>query len=65
MIKAYGMTYTYEVRESERVLATAVDRVLTPKIGSWITLLTCEQYNETTDKYAYRRMVRAVLIETK
>ena len=64
-IEAYGMTYTYEVRESERVLATAVDRVLTPKTGSWITLLTCEQYNETTDKYAYRRMVRAVLIETK
>ncbi len=64
-IEAYGMTYTYEVRESERVSATAVDRVMTPKTGSWITLLTCEQYNETTDKYAFRRMVRAVLVETK
>jgi hypothetical protein len=30
---------------------------------SWLTLITCQRYNERTGTYRYRRVVRAVLIE--
>ena len=64
-IEAYGKTYTYEIRESERIAATAVNKMMTPKDDSWVTLVTCEAYDQDADKYAFRRIVRAVLIETK
>lgn len=64
-ITAYGKTYTYEVRESERIPEANVDELLVQKNGSWVTLMTCEGYNEGADQYAYRRFVRAVLIDTK
>lgn len=66
-IEAYGKTYVYEVRESEQVRAGEVDRVV--KQGgisnNMVTLLTCEAYDEAADKYEYRRLVRAVLVDTK
>lgn len=64
-IEVYGKTYTYEVRESDRIAATAVNKMMTPKTDSWITLVTCEAYDQSADKYAFRRIVRAVLIDTK
>ena len=39
--------------------------VMAEKDGTWITLLTCGDYSEKTDRYAYRRVVQAVLIEVK
>lgn len=62
-IDAYGKTYVYEIRESERLLATAVDQMMDSRDGSWVTLMTCEAYDEGEDKYTYRRLVRAVLVE--
>lgn len=64
MLTAYGKTYIYEVRESERIAETEVDQLMTPKeSGIWTTLMTCEAYDEGTARYDYRRFVRAVLIE--
>jgi hypothetical protein len=31
----------------------------------WVTLLTCQGYNETSGKYQYRIAVRAVLIRVE
>lgn len=63
-LTAYGKTYVYEVRESERIAETEVEQLMTAKeSGIWTTLMTCEAYDEGTERYAYRRFVRAVLIE--
>jgi len=61
-IHAFGMVYTYEITESS--LITNADAKLAFKHDDKpvITLITCEDYNETSDTYAYRRMVRAVLV---
>ncbi len=64
-ITAYGKTYTYEVRESEQLLETDVDQMMVSKEGSWVTLMTCEAYDEGEQKYKYRRLVRGVLIDVE
>mgnify|MGYP003363332486 FL=1 len=65
-IEAYGKTFIYEVRESEQIRAGDVARVVKQDaIGNMTTLLTCEAYDEAVDKYEFRRMVRAVLVDTK
>ena len=61
-IHAYGLTYTYEVRENRMVWPSQVDRVFQHEEYDWVTLLTCEFFNPFTDEYLLRRMVRAVLI---
>ena len=35
------------------------------KSRDWVTLITCEYFNETTGQYLYRRVVRAVLVEVE
>ena len=64
-IAAYGKTYEYEVRESKQALESDVETVMAPKTGTWITLLTCEDYSEQTNDYRYRRVVEAVLVDVK
>ncbi len=65
-IHAWGQEFIYEVRENtliaENNLAAAMKH---EEDHSWITLLTCENYSAEKDQYNSRRMVRAVLIETK
>lgn len=62
-IEAFGKTYTYEIRESDQILESDVAQMMVRKEGNWITLMTCEAYDEGEDKYTYRRMVRGVLID--
>ncbi len=64
-IHAFGKTYTYEVRESSIVSGGNVSGVFKSEELDWVTLLTCEGYRFDEDVYAYRRMVRAVLVEMK
>ncbi len=60
-IHAYGMTYTYEVRSTERVREDNLS-VLGHSEFDTVTLLTCESYNFWTGDYRYRRAVQAVLV---
>jgi LPXTG-site transpeptidase (sortase) family protein len=64
--KAYihtaGLVYVYEVRENRLIFPTSLSTLLKHQEYEWITLVTCERYNEKLDKYLYRRMVKAVLI---
>ena len=62
-IHAYGETYIYEVRDSRSISSSNVAAVIKHEELDWVTLLTCEGYNERTDTYATRRLVRAVLID--
>jgi len=57
-----GSLYVYEVRENRLIFPTSISTLLEHKDYDWLTLVTCESYNERLNKFVYRRMVRAVLI---
>ena len=61
LVHAYGTVYTYEVRQNQVVIATDAS-VLRHEDKPWLTLLTCETYNEVTNTYSRRVAVRAALI---
>jgi LPXTG-site transpeptidase (sortase) family protein len=61
-IHAWGQRYTYEVRQN--FLTRPTSRYpLQHEEYDWVTLLTCERYDEALGAYAYRRVVRAVLLD--
>ncbi|MBN1230255.1 MAG: sortase [Anaerolineales bacterium] len=62
-IKAYGNTYVYEVR-SMNSYAPWDTRPLrsTPAGFDYLTLITCKGYSESSDTYAYRYGVQAILV---
>jgi len=64
-IHAWGLTYTYEVRESKLVSNKNIDLILKSEDYDWVTLLTCEFYNPFNGEYLFRRAVRAVLVSVK
>ena len=66
LVRAFGQTYTYEVRESRLLWGDgSVNAVFKHHDEAWLTLLTCETYNPLTGGYLSRRMVGAVLISVK
>jgi LPXTG-site transpeptidase (sortase) family protein len=65
ILRAFGQTYVYEVRENTWVRGSSASKVFKHEEYDWVTLLTCEGYNPLTSKYLFRRMVRAVLVEIK
>ena len=64
-IHTWGLTYTYEVRDSNLVTMKNVRAVLQSEEYDWLTLVTCEFYNPFTGEYLFRRSVRAVLIDVR
>lgn len=66
IIHAFGQKYFYEVR-SVSVTGPSDTRALKHEILPWVTLITCKDYDEKTDTYQKRVVVRAVQvrIETK
>ncbi|MBN2387249.1 MAG: Ig-like domain repeat protein [Anaerolineales bacterium] len=57
-----GMRYTYALRTNALVSASNTSYLTRHEEYSWLTLVTCQQYDERTGTYRYRRVVRAVLI---
>ena len=62
IIEAYGMTYTYEVREKQVILDDNISAVFKQEDYDWITLMTCYGFNEIRGEYVFRQLVRAVLV---
>jgi LPXTG-site transpeptidase (sortase) family protein len=62
-IHAWGQIYIYEVRENLLVSPLYPEIALKHEKLAWVTLLTCEDYNNLLKSYAFRRMVRAALID--
>jgi type VI secretion system secreted protein VgrG len=65
IVHAWGAEYIYEVRSIKFVLPSNVDAMMKHEDKSWVTLVTCQGYDEATDAYKYRILVRAVLVEVK
>lgn len=61
IVHAFGTAYTYEVRTNRIVKPFSIG-VLQHEEDPWLTLLTCRDYNETSDTYSNRIAVRAVLL---
>ncbi|NOY98395.1 MAG: sortase, partial [Chloroflexi bacterium] len=64
ILHANGQVYTYEVRETRRVRPNDIS-VLKHESYDWVTLITCQDYNEAQGTYAYRVVVRAVLLKVE
>jgi LPXTG-site transpeptidase (sortase) family protein len=65
IVHAWGAEYIYEVRSIKFVLPSNVDAMMKHEDKSWVTLVTCQGYDEATDTYEYRILVRSVLVEVK
>lgn len=61
MIHAYGRKYTFEVRSNEIVDPNDTSGFRHEE-KPWLTLVTCREYDEKTNTYRKRVVVRAVLI---
>jgi LPXTG-site transpeptidase (sortase) family protein len=63
-LHAWNQSYKYEVRS---VLQTEPDdlSVLGHEDYDWLTLITCQGYDEESDTYQWRTVVRAVLQQVK
>ena len=61
-ITANGQRYEYRVREVQRVAPHDLS-VLSHRSRPWLTLITCQGYDEPHDKYLWRLAVGAVLVD--
>jgi LPXTG-site transpeptidase (sortase) family protein len=61
-VHAFGQVFTYEIRESVLISSNDAATMLKHEEKSWITLITCEDYQELKQTYSSRRMLRAVLV---
>ncbi len=61
IIHAFGQKFTYEVRTESTILPDDIS-VLSHKEQSWVTLITCKEFNAITGLYKMRTAVQAVLI---
>ncbi len=64
-VNAGGKLYTYAVRSSELVDSDDLEAVFVSESDPWLTLVTCETYNASSDSYSQRRVVRAELVSVK
>jgi len=60
-----GQQYIYEVRSISTVAPSAVSSVIRHENLPWITLVTCKGYDEKSNSYKYRIVVRAVQVEVE
>lgn len=66
LIHAYGQEYIYEVRRVRNWVRPSDISLLTRHEDyDWITLITCRGYDEASDSYKYRSVVRAVLVKVE
>lgn len=63
ILHAWGNEYVYEVREVLSVKPNNVKAMMKHQEKAWLTLVTCQGYDEESGEYQHRVLVRAVLVE--
>ena len=53
------------MRSLEQVSPEDVNAMMQHEDSPWFTLVTCRGYDEASNSYLYRLLVRAVLVEVK
>lgn len=64
IVHANGQKYTYEIRTNKTVSPTDTS-VFKHEEKSWLTFITCKEYDEKTNTYRKRVVVRAALIRVE
>ena len=64
ILHANGQVYTYEIR-TNRVVDPTDTSVFKHEEQSWLTLITCKEYDTKTNTYKKRVIVRAVLVSVE
>ena len=62
ILHAWGKCYIYEVRTNENIRPNDF-RPLKHEDYAWLTLITCDEYNEKLETYIKRTVVRALLVK--
>ncbi len=66
IIHAWGQRYVYEVRSTSKwTKPTNASAINKHEEYPWLTLITCRSYDQKSDSYLYRTVVRAVLIKVE
>jgi len=65
IVHAFEQTYVYSVRESTLVTPEAVSAVIRHEEFPWLTLITCKDYDEASNTYSSRVVIRAVEVAIK
>ena len=65
IVHAWGGQYVYEVRGVQQVGPGSTAAMMKHEELPWVTLVTCRGYDEASNSYKYRVLVRAVLVEVK
>ena len=66
IVHAWGLQYIYEVRTvSLRTNPNSTSVLTKHEELPWLTLVTCRGYDEETNTYRWRTIVRAVLVQVK
>jgi LPXTG-site transpeptidase (sortase) family protein len=65
IVHAGGGQYIYEVRSVIQVAPGNVSAMMKHEELPWVTLVTCRGYDEASNSYKYRVLVRAVLVDVK
>jgi LPXTG-site transpeptidase (sortase) family protein len=64
VVQSYGTRYIFEVRES-RLYRPDDRRIIRHEESPWLTLITCQRFDEVTGSYKWRRVVRGELVSTE
>jgi LPXTG-site transpeptidase (sortase) family protein len=65
IVHAGGAQYVYEVRSVQQVRPNDTAAMMKHQTLPWVTLVTCRGYDQASDSYKYRVLVRAVLVQVK
>ncbi|NJD59076.1 MAG: sortase, partial [Anaerolineae bacterium] len=65
IIHAWGQSYIYEIRSVQNRVNPNNTSIITHEEKPWLTLITCQGYDEDSDSYKWRIVVRAVLVKVK
>lgn len=65
IIHYQGLKYSYAVRSRTIVSPGNTSLLSRTEKNDWLTLITCQQFDESTQTYLYRTVVRAVLIKVE
>lgn len=64
IVHAFGQRYTFEIR-TNKVVEPNDSSVFKHEDRPWLTLVTCKEYDQKTDQYLKRVVVRAVLMSVE
>ena len=65
IVHAGGAQYVYEVRSVQQVSPNDTAAMMKHQTLPWVTLVTCRGYDQASNSYKYRVLVRAVLVGVK